>query len=315
MWLKRRLRRLVVTEGKTSKRPVRRKQGLAEGRGKAYQPALCCMFLVLCVGLGLTVWRWSPEDSSFWEMYNNQYHSIVHNRTNYCDRSHRLGNMVTHCRRQVLHQEEALDELERALDNVSFQNIALVGSSGVGKSLTAQVLREQFPWPENVKTVSWRDSSSLLQVKSMLNKVVQCGQNLILIDNMTPQDAGFVAAVNELIRGRDDIANSTGQPHLKRLTVVFIFCVNRLQPDEKFDAEMEALKQLSRTQVITYASFEASHLLDCIRREALLENMQLDNTQIDEIIRGSDPRISGCKTVRAKVLMYGQPTAPRINEE
>ncbi|KAH8391647.1 hypothetical protein KR200_007724, partial [Drosophila serrata] len=264
-----------------------------------------CLFLVLCLGLGLTVWRFSPEDSSFWEMYNNQYHSIVHNRTNYCDRSHQLGDMVTHCRRQVLHQEEALDELERALDNTIFQNIALVGSSGVGKSHTARVLSEQFPWPENVGTVSWRDSSSLSQVKSMLNKVVQCGQNLILIDNMTPQDAEFVAAINELIRERKDIANSTGQPHLKRLTVVFILSVNRLQPDEKFYAEMEALRQLPHTQVISFASFDTSQLLDCIHREALLENIQLNTAQVDEIIKGSDARVSGCKSVRAKVLMYG----------
>ncbi|KAH8247748.1 hypothetical protein KR038_009265, partial [Drosophila bunnanda] len=265
----------------------------------------CCLFLVLCLGLGLSVWRWSPEDSSFWEMYNNQYHSIVHNRPNYCDRSHRLGNMVTHCRGQVLHQKEALDELERALDNATFQNIALIGSSGVGKSHTARVLREQFPWPENVKTVSWRDSSSLLLVKSILNNIVQCGQNLILIDNMTPQDAEFVSAIDELIRGREDIANSTGQPHLKRLTVLFIFSVNRLQSDDQFDAEMEALKQLPRTQVITFASFEPSNLLDCIRREALLENIQLDTNKVDEIIKGSDARVSGCKSVRAKVLMFG----------
>ncbi|XP_020817628.1 uncharacterized protein LOC110191202 [Drosophila serrata] len=133
-WLKRRLRRLV-TEGSSSKKPMRRKQGLEVSRGKANETAWYCLFLVLCLGLGLTVWRFSPEDSSFWEMYNNQYHSIVHNRTNYCDRSHQLGDMVTHCRRQVLHQEEALDELERALDNTIFQNIALVGSSGVGKRI------------------------------------------------------------------------------------------------------------------------------------------------------------------------------------
>ncbi|KAH8246843.1 hypothetical protein KR032_001859, partial [Drosophila birchii] len=264
-----------------------------------------CLFLTLCLGLGLIVWRWSPEESSFWEMYNNQYHSIVHNRTNYCDRSHRLGSLVAHCRREVLHQEEALDRLERALDNPSLQNVALVGSSGVGKSLTARLLQEHFPWPENVRTVSWRDSSSLFLVKSMLNKVVQCGQNLILIDNMTPQDAEFVAAVNEMIRGREDIANSTGQPHLKRLTVVFIFSVNRLQPDEKFDAEMEVLIQLPGTQVIAYASLEPSHLVDCIRSEALSENVQLDKVQVDEIIKGSDARVSGCKSVRAKVLMYG----------
>lgn len=136
-----------------------------------------------------------------------------------------------------------------------------------------------------------------------------------MIDNMAPQDANNVAVINELIRGREDIANGTGQSNLKQLTVVFIFSVNRLQPDEEYDSEIVALQQLPRTHVITFAALEPVHLIDCIRREALIEQVQLDEAHFDEIIRGSDAKASGCKSVRAKVLMYGRPLAPQTDKE
>jgi len=106
------------------------------------------------------------------------------------------------------------------------QIIALVGSSGVGKSFTAQLVRNHYPWPENVKTLSWNGDRSVVRVQGMLSHLVYCGQNLILIDNMLPEDAEYVPVISKLIKGYEDIANSTEQPHLKQLSVVLIFSVN-----------------------------------------------------------------------------------------
>jgi len=187
------------------------------------------------------------------------------------------------------------------------QIIALVGSSGVGKSLTAQLVRNHYPWPENVKTLSWNGDRSMVRVQSMLSHLVYCGQNLILIDNMLPEDAEYVPVISKLIKGYEDIANSTEQPHLKQLSVVLIFSVNRLQADEDYEVDMETLKQMPGTHVITYAELEPDHLVDCIRREAKIAKVQLDDEHIEEIIRGSDARSSGCKSILAKVLLYGKP--------
>lgn len=134
-----------------------------------------------------------------------------------------------------------------------------MGSSGVGKSHTARTLRTHFPWPENVKTLSWREAPSLLRVQSMVTNIFQCGQNLILIDDLTPLDGHLVPIFNELIRGRDEIAKgSSEQPDLKQLTSIFMFTVDRLQPQEIFEAEMKSLKQLPSTHVIIYADLETS---------------------------------------------------------
>ncbi|XP_016984428.1 uncharacterized protein LOC108048357 [Drosophila rhopaloa] len=305
--IRRRLRRLTSTELSGEKRPGRDQE--QQMRRKGVPLWTWGLLLIICAGLGLCL---QLNDntltvSGFLESYKNQYHSIVHNRDNYCDRLHRLGNMVNHVRYHVLHQEQAMEQLERALDNTTFQTIALVGSSGVGKSHTALVLREHFPWAENVKTLSWTGARSVRRVQSMLANLVHCGQNLILIDNMIPEDGQYVPVINELIRGREEIANSTEQPHLKQLTVVLIFSLNRLQSDDVYEAELETLKQLPHTHVITYAPLETVHLVDCISREARVEKVQLEDEHVEEIIRGIDARSSGCKSIRSKVVLYGKP--------
>ncbi|XP_017133490.1 uncharacterized protein LOC108150038 [Drosophila elegans] len=261
------------------------------------------LLLIICTGLGLCL----QLNDDLLESYRIQYHSIVHNRENYCDRTSQLSKMVTHVRQHVLHQEQALEQLGQALDNKTYQIIALVGSSGVGKSQTAEVMLDYFPWTENVKTLSWRGPRSVHRVQSMLANLALCGQNLILIDNMTPADGQYVPVINELLRGHVEIANSTKQPHLIQLTMVLIFSMNRQQDEDVFEAELEALKQLPRTHVITYAALEPIHLYDCISREARIEEVQLTDEDVEEIIRGSDARWSGCKSIRSKVLLYGKP--------
>ncbi|XP_026838129.1 uncharacterized protein LOC6550045 isoform X2 [Drosophila erecta] len=232
---------------------------------------------------------------------------------NYCNPAQRLGDMVLHARHQVLNQDKALDQLELALDNTK-EIIVLVGTSGVGKSHTARILRENFPWPENVKTLSWSGHRSLRRVKSMLPDLTFCGQHLILIDNMTPKDAQFVPAINQLINEGEKIANLTEHPHQKQLTVVLIFSVNGMQAGEAFEMDMVTLRNMPHIHVITYATLESTHLVDCIRREAAIAMVQLEDEHVDEIIRSIDASASGCKSVLAKVLLYGKPIIDESQE-
>ncbi|XP_017056236.1 uncharacterized protein LOC108098060 [Drosophila ficusphila] len=304
--LQRGLRRLAGAEQSVQKRPRRDQEKQMDPKRSPLW--MLGLLLIICAGLCLCLQldENSPTIGGFLESYKNQYHSIVNNRENYCERAQRLGNMAIQARHHVFHQDLALEQLEQALENTTHQIIALVGSSGVGKSLTASVLRNHFPWPENVKTLSWDTARPLRRVQSMLPNLVHCGQNLILIDNMTPKDAQDVQEIHELIRAREEISNGTQQPHMKQLTVVIMFSVNRLQSDEAFKADMKSLKQLPHAHVIAYAPLEPIHLLDCIRREASIEGLQLDDEIVEEILRGSDPSFSGCKPIRAKVLLYGK---------
>ncbi|KAH8281729.1 hypothetical protein KR054_002478 [Drosophila jambulina] len=270
-WLERirrkRLLRWIVLSKIGNNNQGRRPAQEPQASGKRYH---WYWVLLICIGLGMCLERYANYRSPSEE-------------EKYCERSHRLGDMVAHVRRQVLHQDEALDQLEWALKNDTFRNIALVGSSGVGKSHTARSLREHFPWPENVKTLSWRETPSLLRVQSMLKNILLCGQNLILIDDLTPLDGHLVPIINELIRGRMEIAQtqsssstkSKSNPNLKELTSIFMFTVDRQQPEEIFQAELKALQQLPETHVITFAALEPSHLVDC-QNLGSFEDLQQD---------------------------------------
>ncbi|EDV46438.1 uncharacterized protein LOC6550045 isoform X1 [Drosophila erecta] len=275
--------------------------------------AYLAIAIVAAVSLALKVTGNMTTVSEFLKSYKNQYHSIVHNQDNYCNPAQRLGDMVLHARHQVLNQDKALDQLELALDNTK-EIIVLVGTSGVGKSHTARILRENFPWPENVKTLSWSGHRSLRRVKSMLPDLTFCGQHLILIDNMTPKDAQFVPAINQLINEGEKIANLTEHPHQKQLTVVLIFSVNGMQAGEAFEMDMVTLRNMPHIHVITYATLESTHLVDCIRREAAIAMVQLEDEHVDEIIRSIDASASGCKSVLAKVLLYGKPIIDESQE-
>lgn len=171
----------------------------------------------------------------------------------------------------------------------------MVGSPGVGKSLTALVLRENFPWPENVKTLSWRDSPHLSRIESMLNHIDQCGQTMILIDDMTPQDVQYAAIINKMILERKDIASGPGQLHLKQVTVVFIFTVNRNQTHQKYDSEVQELLRQSRTHVIVYDALKPSHLKECFRRKETI-----GHSQLEEITRNGAVELKGCKALGIK---------------
>ncbi|EDX02545.1 uncharacterized protein LOC6525602 [Drosophila yakuba] len=274
-------------------------------------------FVLAIVTVGSVLLRLTdncPTGCGFLENYKNQYQSIVHNQDNYCNPSQRLGDMVQHARRQVLNQKQALDQLELALDSTAKETIVLVGTSGVGKSHTARILRENFPWSENIKTLSWSDSRTLRQLKSMLSDLTTCGQNMILIDNMTPKDAQFVPAINQLINLAKENANQTEHSHQKLLTLVLIFNVNSMQSGKAYNMDMETLRNVPHTHVITYATLESTHLIDCIRREAANAMVQLEDEHVDEIIRSVDASASGCKSILAKVLLYGKPIIANSQE-
>lgn len=56
---------------------------------------------------------------------------------NYCDQFHQLGDMVIQARQRVFHQDMALDQLELALNNETY-NVSLMPS----KSMNPEYFRE-----------------------------------------------------------------------------------------------------------------------------------------------------------------------------
>ncbi|XP_068141199.1 uncharacterized protein [Drosophila tropicalis] len=279
---------------------------------KRHSHALFLLISAIC--LGCILYYCNESMTKFLQSYTNQYHDIVHNKLNYCDRSLALGEMFTELRGRVLHQDIALNQLERIMaNNQSFQSIALVGSSGLGKSLTVRLLRELFPWRENVHAVNWHYHLEET-IDTMLSKFQfsHCGRNLVIIDNMPMGDQDFVKIINDAVQQR---ASSNGTPennaNSQHVTMIYVFNINRMiLSNQEYDEQLNQLQQeLSEpTQMISYRTFQRHHLELCIRSEVLKNNLNLSEIYLEEMLNTTDVEISGCKTVYAKVLIYGTKT-------
>lgn len=246
----------------------------------------------------------------FIKNYRNQYTQIVHGKHNYCDRRQPLDTAKLFAsirQNQILHQDQALQQIEMTLRNDSDLNaIALVGPVGVGKSLFMRALEETFPWQENVHTYAWNtfvedEADKFHLIRVLIENLSECGQNLLVIENLQTCDHGAVEIINQLLKE----ANNNSKQH-KRIVLFYVFNLNTMLSPEVYEQQRDLLlSSLSDCNVINFNRFTQLELKDCVRREADVENVSLTTQDYDEIAATIDPLKSGCKNVNAKVLMYG----------
>lgn len=246
--------------------------------------------------------------NEFLKNYRNQYIEIVYGKKNYCDQRQHIdtsslfGGMMEN---KILHQEQALHQIEIALRNESDLNvIAIVGPVGVGKTLFITALQEKFPWPENVHIYSWNtyvqdEAKQYHLLSTIIEDLSECGQNLLVIENLHVHDHGVVTIINKMLAEANKIRH-------KRVVLFYVFTLNTMLTAEMYAVQYKTLGSLPNCNVIYFKSFSEPQLRDCIKREAELEDVALTKRDYDEIVETIDPFKSGCKNVKAKVLVYGR---------
>uniref|UniRef100_A0A1I8P4L8 AAA+ ATPase domain-containing protein n=1 Tax=Stomoxys calcitrans TaxID=35570 RepID=A0A1I8P4L8_STOCA len=243
----------------------------------------------------------------FLKTYRNQYTQIIHAKQNYCDQQQSLAQTELFERiksYRIVNQDKTLQHIEMALRNESDLNaVALVGPVGVGKSLFMRAMIENFPWQENVRTYAWntyaRDEADKFHtLQKMIDQLSDCGQNLLVVEDLRPHDRDVVAWVNQ--RVQQSIANQQ-----KRVIVFYVFSLNTMLPQPQFKESKMMVEILPDTNVIHFNAIGESELRDCIERELDLADLKLSSQHVDEIVATIDPFKSGCKNVIAKVLMFG----------
>lgn len=243
----------------------------------------------------------------FLKNYRNQYTDIVHGKSNYCDQKQQLDTATLFARikqNNILHQDQALQQIEVALRNESDLNaVALVGPTGVGKTLFIRGLQQNFPWQENVHTYAWNtyvkdEAEKFHLIRLLIENLSECGQNLLIIENLQSCDHGVVAIVNQML------IEALNKQH-KRVVLFYVFNLNTMINSEAYIKQNNLLQSLTDCNVVNFKTFTKRELRDCVQREADLENITLASRDYDEIVETIDPIKSGCKNVNAKVLMYG----------
>lgn len=232
----------------------------------------------------------------------------------YCSQQLDTLRMFRQIGRQVLNQELALARLERVVSSQrKFKSVALLGAPGVGKSLTVMALRQQFPWPENVHSYSWStyvpDGVKKFHIiRNFVDQLSDCGQNLLIVDNLSTCDYGIVPIYNQMLMEREG-ARREERGELSAAvnqTVIVIYVFNL--ETEYYWEQFELLQQLPvDTTIVNYRLFDREELSDCLEQELRLEQRHLDPSIVEQILDEAllDIEYSGCKRLRHLILQHG----------
>lgn len=229
----------------------------------------------------------------------------------YCNQQWDTMRVFRQIGRQVLNQELAMARLERVVSSrTHFKSVALLGPPGVGKSLTVMALRQQYPWPENVHSYSWNtyvpDGVQKFHIiRNFVEQLSDCGQNLLIVDNLSTCDYAIVHIYNKLLLEREGEHESGYNPAANQ-TVLVLYVFNLEM--EYYWEQFELLQQLPvDTTIVNYRPFGRNELSDCLEHELSLEQRTLDPDVKEHILDEAlfDVQYSGCKRLRQLILQHG----------
>lgn len=262
---------------------------------KKYLLIIICL-LVLIGGSLFMAFKNGKIFSELKHLSLNQYQLYLYGRLNYCDESFVYENISSALQNRIVGQDNQIDRIQRILrTHKTFTAIALYGSQGVGKTLTLNLIRENFQWHLNVQQYVWSlVHSKQSQLKSLLNIVdslTLCGQNGIFIDNLPLNSVSVIEEFHQ------KLLQVCEQSHFGAFAV-YVF--------NNDDTDRHPTIQIENVSAIHFQRLTLNDLRKCIEIESQLLDVNLDEEQMNELIGGIDLERSGCKHVAAKVALYTQ---------
>lgn len=209
----------------------------------------------------------------------------------------------------VVGQDDVWQSLRPLLDhndgrsvNAS-QSVTFVGGVGVGKTLGSSILQSQWPWQTNVIHLVWTADMTTKELLPIVQiRLINCGQNLIVIDNL--KNNGGEHQINQmnaiLLKEFEDKFN---------MFILYVLTVPTYSTKDlmEFDETIASAVANVETVVIPFRKIDEDMLRQCTRLAAnrMMNNdvAPLDDGQINEALIGLDSLRSGCKHVSARVSL------------
>lgn len=286
--IKKKLRPLVKKEPSlviNSKEEIKEESELLQKRWKWRHLLLFLAFVVAAISMS----NLSISSCGFWATYQNNYNKIVHGDERHCYRPMESSLIIQKLREQIVGQDDAISLIGGSLNLVNRERIiqlVFVGSTGVGKTLAANIMMQNFRWQQNVINliydINFSASASENDFKQVSSFLTECGFNLIVIDDV-PIDPLATERMAELERGLRRLAK-------QRLFKIVLVVILNGRPAEHLDNFVQ----------VEFQSFTKETFLQCIEIHERFLNVKLKPKDIEELkfINFTD---HGCKTLAKKL--------------
>lgn len=257
-------------------------------------------FGILAVILGFTVilWKnpWVREELKHVAL--NQYHLMIYGREHYCDEPFEhwhIANMLHH---RIVGQENAVAELTETLQlHENFTAIGFVGTQGIGKTLTLNLIQDEFQWHLNIQQYIWSliqaPRHQLENLMRLMNGLTTCGQNGIFVDNIPLKHVDIIDEFNRKLR------NYSNQNHFK-VIAIYVF-----QSDNPIETSQPL--QLDNVKSINFRQFNSQDIRNCISMECERLKIAVTPNQMIELLTDIDAKRHGCKNVAARIARQELP--------
>lgn len=277
----RKLRRLLRPEPKTPKRTYRRLKIIG------IPLVITLLFVIL-----LKNERFREELK---RLAMNQFQLYLHGRENYCDETFEHWHVSNALHHRIVGQEDALKEIDSALQqHESITALALVGTQGVGKTLTLNLIQEKFQWHLNIQQYIWSliesPENQLNSLLKLMNGLTTCGQNGIFIDGIPMKSVNIIEEFNQ------KLLTHSKQNNIKIIVFYVIQISNAIEANEPL--------QLDKVKTIRFRQFDSDDIRNCINMESERLKMGIKPKHIDEILEDIDAKRHGCKLVAAKIARH-----------
>jgi len=207
---------------------------------------------------------------------------------------------IVELNKRIYGQQEAVEALSEYLlmDQPAMKVIALVGGTGVGKSYTVEIIKENFPRKYYV--------SQLFPPITSTNAAFILHPQLIIVENLREQD---LSSLLSFLKTLQKNARNT------YMTILTVFNVERMDENAtrsiQLSASEEKLKKFFAlgnidAEVIAYHSLSEDTLDKCITDAMERSGLILSNKQIDLVKQYLFTHNAGCKGAYAKVQVIGR---------
>lgn len=217
------------------------------------------------------------------------------------------GGISKELHEHVLHQDKALLALDHIIQShEAISSLSLVGGAGTGKSMTTNIIRQGFAWPNNVFHILYPTlgSQQLTQLVDLtFHRFSVCGHNLLIVDSIPASGEPLIAKFHKVLL--DLLVR-------KRIyaIIVYVYNIPTFLDDQILGLEenighVVAANNASNIQSIVYQPISSEGVRQCIARIRSDRGQdQLRSDQEDAIVRSIDASRSGCKQVYARLSLY-----------